>query len=530
MRARISLPYGHGRTAIKTATYATFAALTFGAAWQSASATITRAAREADLDEVRALIQAGEDVNAPEADGTSALLWAAYEAHPDLVKLLIEAGADPNAANRFGMTPLLQASRYGDVATIQVLLDAGADIHVTHPSGETALMAAARSGSVAAVSLLLERGADPNAIEHLQGQTALMWATAEGHLNVVDALLKAGADPNMQAHVTELTKRSSRADYPSGGFTALMFAARDANEAITRRLVEGGADLNLTNADGATAQIIAIVNDRFDYAKTLLDLGADPNDGSLYQAVLMRDATTDWLAKDGTQWRADHANQLNALDLVRIYLESGADPNKPFVGQLHSTSMCCDTKENATPLFRAAIAADVEALKLLIEHGGDIEWVQSGGGEGGGFGPQTAGRTPLMVAMNGGRGVGMAGGPGDIREGKAPPFREKANREPIDAVKVLLAAGANPDAVTSEGESALHLAAKDGKLDIVRALAEAGATLDLRNKDGKTALEIVDAMPPREPPPTTGAQAGQPQGAQPAEVAALLRELMQEGV
>ena len=274
--------------------------------------------------------------------------------------------------------------------------------------------------------------------------------------------------------------------------------------------------------------MIAVVNDRFDFAKYLLDQGADANDGSLYQAVLMRDATHDWLAKDSTQWRADHPNELTSLDLVRLYLDAGADPNKPFIGQLHSASMCCDTKENATPLFRAAVAADVETLALLIEHGGDVSWSPDApeGEGGGGFGPRLVGRTPLMVAMNGGKGVGMAGGPGDIREGLKPPFREEANREPLDAMRIILDAGADPDAVTPDGESALHLAAKDGKLDEIRLLADAGATLDLPNGDGETALEVVDAMEPREPPPTTGAQAGIEQGAQPAEVAVLLRELM----
>ncbi len=496
----------------------------------AADAALVSATREGNLSALNSLIQSGADVNAAERDGTTPLLWATYESNVDVVNQLIAAGADPNATNNFGVAPLLQASRTGDSAIVEALLNGGADLPSAVRDGETPLMAAARAGNVTSVELLLKAGSDPDATEAFQGQTALMWATVEGHLEIVDALLNAGADPNIVARATELTRRKpARADFPSGGFTALMFAARNGDVAITQRLVEAGGDLTMSNPDGATPTMIAIVNDRFDYAAKLLELGADANDGSLYQAVLMRDATTDWLAKDGTQWRADHSNELTALDLTRTLLEAGADPNKPFIGQLHSTSMCCDTKENATPMFRAAVAADVAALQLLIEHGGDLEWSPTADGEGGGFGPTTAGKTPLMVAMNGGKGVGMAGGPGDIREGVAPPFREKANREPVDAVQVLLAAGANPDAVTADGDSALHMAAKDGKLDIIRALADAGATLDLANGEGKTALEIVDAMEPREPPPTTGAMAGMPQGAQPAEVAALLRELMQEG-
>jgi hypothetical protein len=169
-------------------------------------------------------------------------------------------------------------------------------------------------------------------------------------------------------------------------------------------------------------------------------------------------------------------------------------------------------------------------MKLMIARGADLEWspAPSEGGEDpvGPPGGGNAGKTPLMVAMNGGKGVGMAGGPGDIREGTKPPFREVSNRNPVDAVKLLIAAGANLNAVTPKGEAALHLAAFAGKPEIVRALAEGGADLNLKNGDGKTALEVVEAQPPRPPPPTAGALVDGEQPAQPAEIAALLRELM----
>ena len=83
----------------------------------------------------------------------------------------------------------------------------------------------------------------------------------------------------------------------------------------------------------------------------------------------MHDATTDMRARDGSRLRADIANKLNALDLVKLLLDKGADPNKTFVGQLHSTSLCCGDDVNASPFFRAAVASDVEALKLMIAQG-----------------------------------------------------------------------------------------------------------------------------------------------------------------
>ena len=142
----------------------------------------------------------------------------------------------------------------------------------------------------------------------------------------------------------------------------------------SRRWSHGGADLKLTNADGATATIIAIVNDRFDLAKELIDLGADPNDGALFFAVDMHDATTDMRAHDGSRLQPDHPNNLTALGLVKVLLDVGADVNKPFVGALHSTTLCCGAAINSSPFYRAATAADVEVLKLLLAKGAKVEW------------------------------------------------------------------------------------------------------------------------------------------------------------
>jgi ankyrin repeat protein len=502
---------------------------------------VTKAVKAGDLAAVRKLIAAGADVNSASGDGSSPLLWAVHRSDLDMAQVLIKAGARPDIANRYGVTPLLEASRTGDVEMIELLLKAGADPKHAHPEGETPLMAAARSGSVDAVRLLLEHGADVNATDKFQHETALMWATAEGHLDVVDALLKAGADPNIQAHVTSITERKN-ADHPTGGFTALMWAARNGYEEIVRRLAEGGANLNLKNGDGASAAMVAIYNDRFDLARLLVDLGSDPNDGSLYTAVEMRDATTDQFAFDGSRLRPIHPNTLTALDLVKFLLDHGADPLKPFTGQFHSTSMPNTDRFDNSPFFRAAVAADVEALKVMIAHGVDIDKVppippsrkedappaDEGGGRG--RGNPNAGKTAAMVAITGGRGPAMTGGPGYIRSGPVP-YREPGSRKPADAVALLLAAGANPNAKAPDGSTMLHQAVQAGNLDIIRALAQAGAKLDEPDQDGRTALDLAEgkqsARGARGAAAGGGARgrAGRGAAAQ-QEAAKLLRELM----
>jgi ankyrin repeat protein len=506
----------------------------------SADGPLTKAVRAGDVAAVRALVKSGTDVDIRSGDGSTPLLWAAHGSAHEIARALITAGAAVDAANDYGITPLLHASRLGDATMVELLLQAGADPTRAHPEGETPLLAAARAGSVPAARLLLARGIDVNAAEKFQQTTALMWAAAEGHIDVVDLLLEAGADPNLQAHVTSLTQRHN-ADHPTGGFTALMWAARSGNDALVRRLVQRGANVNLKNGDNASAAMIAMYNDRFDVAASLIELGSDVNDGSLYVAVEMRDATTDQFAFDGSRRRPDHPNQRTALDLMRLLLERGADPNRAFAGQFHSTSMPNTDRFDNTPFFRAALAADVEALELLVAHGATLDQTpavaaapaapeSSEPPAGGRRGHPNAGRTPAMVAMTGGRGPAMTGGPAYIREGAAP-YREPGSRKPEDALALLLTSGANPNAKGPDGATLLHQAARLGNLEMIRALARARVDFMQTNTDGLTALDIAEG---KEPAGAAARGGGAPAGprrggrgaASPQEVAALLRELM----
>ena len=105
---------------------------------ENGGTALMMAAREGNVDIVKALLAAGADIGAKDNDGDAALVWAVEEGRADIVEMLLAAGADINAQNEDGETALVLAIGAGDVDVVKLLLDAGADIHVKDKDGDTA--------------------------------------------------------------------------------------------------------------------------------------------------------------------------------------------------------------------------------------------------------------------------------------------------------------------------------------------------------------------------------------------------------
>jgi len=171
--------------------------------------TVIEAARSGNVDEIRALVQKGADVNASEGDGMTALHWAAEGNHAEAASILLYAGARIDARTRIGAyTPLLVASRVGNAEVVEVLLKAGADVHYrTTTGGMTALHFAAAAGNPRAVELLLNHGAEVDAREGGSDHTALMVAAANNRLDVVRLLIARGADVSAVNRAVDMAVR-----------------------------------------------------------------------------------------------------------------------------------------------------------------------------------------------------------------------------------------------------------------------------------------------------------------------------------
>ncbi len=444
---------------------------------------------------LRVVAERRAEVNVAEADGTTALHWAAHAGDAALVRALLGAGARPNVANRYGMTPVSLAARTGDAETLKTLLAGGADLKTADAAlrdGQTCLMLAARTGRADSVTILLEAGANPDATEARTGTTALMWAAVSDQPEAITALLRGGAKVNARSLVTafphtppgvigdaleEGNSYVGQTVLPRGGWTALMYAARQGSRAAIGALVDAGADLNGADPDGTTALGFAVINAHADAAELLLTRGANPNIGDRTGMTPLYAAVDLHTMQFGFGRPNLSPNQVAAsVDIVKALLAHGADPNARLSSRILKrvyTGGDGRLGKGATPYMRAARAGDVPLMKMLLEAGADPALAQENG------------NSPLLLAA----GLGYRGAIGGT-EAMA-----------LEAIRFSLAQGADINAVNAAGDSAVHIAATTnfqesgtaaGSMAIVRFLVEQGARLDVRNKQGRTALESVE--------------------------------------
>jgi len=192
----------------------------------NASPAIAEAARDGDLERVRALLAQRNDVNIPLGDGMTALHWAAERGDAAMTAALLKAGAKVTPVTRNGgYTPLHIAARAGNGAVVQALLTQGADVKSLTATGVTALHLAAQSGDVASVKALVAKKADVNAREATWGQTPLMFAASSDRPGAVAALLKAGADASLRSNKVDLTEELAKQQAAARKRNEMLFAA-----------------------------------------------------------------------------------------------------------------------------------------------------------------------------------------------------------------------------------------------------------------------------------------------------------------
>jgi ankyrin repeat protein len=510
-----------------------------------------------DKAAVRKLLDQKADVNVPQADGATGLHWAVFRSDKEMVDLLLRAGANAKAANREGATPLWLASVNGDAIIIAALIKAGADPNEKLPLGRTPLMEASRTGNVDAMKVLLDHGADVNAKETLRGTTPLMWAADEGHAPAIQLLIQHGADIKAQSSMVErgrgpalgkssdprrqvaaqgAARAAGQASPPLGGgraapaggrgaaaggrgggrggrggaaaadgadqgfdqnddaavaafggrrgqapvkdggaLTPLVYAVRSNDLDSVKVLLAAGADVNQVTGYGWSPLLVATQNRYYKLGAYLLDHGADVNLANkgawtpLYLATDNRNIESgDYPVRKGDM---DH------LDFIKLLLDKGANVNARMKDSTETRTVFTNQwldENGATAFLRASQSGDITLMKLLLARGADpkIDTMLH--------------VTALQVAA----GIGWVEG----------ITYEWSREQTLEAVKLLLDLGLDPNAQADTGRVALHGAAHKGATAVVQLLVDHGAKLNIKdygntdNRGGKLAVHTWEPV------------------------------------
>lgn len=418
------------------------------------------------------------DVNARQADGTTALHWAAYHDDLPLLRQLIKAGAKVNVTNDYGSTPLAEAAERADPEALRILLEAGADVESPNAQGQTALMTVARTDVVEAAKVLVAHGARVNVREKWRGQTALMWASAQNRPAMVRFLVEHGAEVNARELVREWPRRVTAEPRPQnrplGGLTPLLFAAREGCAACAAELLKAHADVELADPEGITPLVMSILNAQFDTAAVLIKAGANVNTWDMWGRAPLYSAVDYNTTPRGGRPDRPSADQTTALQVIAMLLKRGANPDMQLKLFPPYRSLGQDRGGDGmltvgtTPLIRAAKAGDSASIQLLLAAGARPDLANS------------LGITPLMAA------AGIGSTTIDIRA----RFRNEGKC--IVAAKLLLANHVDVNATNSNGQTALHGAAQSGWNDFVQLLADHGAAIAIKDRFGNTPLDVAE--------------------------------------
>ncbi len=519
------------------------------------------AARTASAAVVEMLLEAGSDPGATTTNsGATPLHLAAASGDPRVIEVLAAAGTDVNAReSAWGQTPLIFAAAANRVAAVKVLLAAGADpslaAHVVDVEEQADADAAAErrlnefiaafrekegggpdwqptpsqvQAAIEAAREIQRRWpdvpdpADDNAEEEEgegeAGQEGQL-ADQEGQVAGEEGAAQSGENPD-SAEAEDDSEEDEEARPLSyaqtvggwGGLTPLLHAVRQGHTEVALALLDGGADIDQPSAgDRTTPLLMAAVNGQFDLAAVLLERGADPNLASqagttpLY-AVLERQ----WAPRASYSHPTEHLHQHTTyLDLMEALLEAGADPNARLASHLWYMEYTFGVLrgsginlKGATPFWRAAYALDVDAMRLLKEHGADPglatmkppqrrrrQASQEPKGEPeldpSGLPPVPSGG-PSIHPIHAASGVGYG-----------QSFAGNAHRHVpgnwMAAVRFLVEeCGADVNARDANASTPLHHAASRGDVEMIFYLVDHGADVTALNRRGQTVADMAN--------------------------------------
>jgi len=348
---------------------------------QAPRSAVADAAMAKDAALVRQLLKSGADANGSQGDGMSALHWASLHGDAAMAEMLIVAGANVRATTRIGgFTALHLASQAGKAAVVAPLVKGRAAVDARTATGATALMLAAGAGSAEIVRTLAEAGADLNSTETANGQSALMFAASGGRTEAAALLIAKGADLTLRSRVVDLTKL-------------------EVPEEVLQDQLRQQQTPAVGNEGGAATPAAA---------------AAAPSSSSRVAGVSRPYKYNELIGNYGGLTALHFAARQGATDTVRALVEGGADVNVLMAG------------DKTSPMLIAAVNGQFDLVTYLLSKDADPNLASD------------AGMAPLYAVLN------LQWAPKSFYPQPRAQLQQQGSY--LEVMRQLLAKGADPNA------------------------------------------------------------------------------------
>ena len=401
--------------------------------------------QEKYIDAINVLLRAGADPNITDDHDDTCLHHSLYgDCSKEVIEAIIKHGADVNTTNKINGTALGIACYKGNIGAIKVLLSYEANIHIATSAGTCLHYAVYGDCSKEVLELIIKHGADVNATNNFY-VTALLIACHKGNIEAIYMLLSKGTSPRLA------TRDGTCLHYAVYG---------DCSKEVLETITNHGADVNVTDKKNRTALMKACNKRNINALNVLLRAGADPkitdDDGntSLHHAV------RGGCSKEVLETLINHGADVNATNKNNItpLIKACNKRNKNAINVLlHAEADPKITDDYGYTCLHHAVAGDCskEVLETIINHGADVNATNKNN------------TTALITACN---------------------------KDKINAIKVLLRAGADPKITDESGDACLHhvvYGAGDCSKEVLEPLINHGADVNATNNYNETALIIA---------------------------------------
>ena len=394
------------------------------------------------------LLKAGSNANIADHDGKTSLHAAVLgNCRKNIIQTMFDHGAYVNATDNEHTTPLMLASQNGHVDAMNVLLRAGADRTIKDAVGDTWIRYAIRGGcSKEVLQFIIDQGADVNATSEVNG-TPLMLASQNGNVDATNVLLSAGADRTIKDAV---------------GDTWIHYAIRGGcSTEVLQLIIDKGADVNATSEVSGTPLMLASQNGNVDAMNVLLRAGADQT---------IKDAV-------GDTWIHYAIHGGCSKEVLQFIIDKGADVN-------------ATSEVSGTPLMLASHNGNVDAMNVLLRAGADRTIKDA------------VGDTWIHYAIRGGCSkevlqfiIDKGADVNATNEENVTSLMLASKEGNVDAMNVLLSAGADRTIKDANGDTWIHYALHGGcSKEVFQSIIDLGADVNATNKENVSSLMLASKM------------------------------------